>query len=76
MVPAGTKPFLPFSGVNEKLVAVQITVVMVVITGLGFTKTVAVNELPVQVPNEGTTVYTAVCVLLLVLNKLPVMVVV
>ena len=61
VVPAGTVPFVPFTGVTVKPIPLQVVAVIAVITATGFTVTVTVNGVPVQVPDVGVTVYVAVC---------------
>ena len=61
VVPAGTIPFVPFTGVRLKPTPLQDTPVIVLITADGFTFTVTVNVDPTQVPDVGVTVYVAVC---------------
>jgi len=56
VVPAGTTPFVPLTGVTEKGVALHAVDVMGVIAALGFTVTVNVNVAPLQVPILGVTV--------------------
>ena len=64
MVPDGTTPLAPSTGVTVKPVPPQTVVVIAVITGLGLTVTVTVNDDPRQLPTPeppvGVTVYTAV----------------
>jgi hypothetical protein len=56
VVPAGTTPLVPFTGVTENPVLPQVVAVMFVIAGVGFTVTVTVNVFPEQVPEVGVTV--------------------
>ena len=44
-----------------KPILLQVVAVIGVITAVGFTVTVTVNGVPVQVPDVGVTVYVAVC---------------
>jgi hypothetical protein len=55
-VPAGTVPLVPFAGVMLNPVPLQMDDVIAEIAGIGFTVTVIVNALPVQVPETGVTV--------------------
>ena len=61
-VPAGTIPFVPFTGVTLNKTPLQLVPVIALITAVGFTVTVTVNVDPVQLPDNGVTVYVAVCV--------------
>ncbi len=54
-VPAGTIPFVPSVGLTVKLTPLQLTVVIAVITAVGFIVTVTVNVAPVQLPDNGVT---------------------
>ena len=56
VVPAGTTPLVPFTGVTVKAVPLQANAVILVIAGRGFTVTVTVNVAPVHVPKLGVTV--------------------
>ena len=56
VVPAGTIPLVPFTGVNVNNTPVQLTVVIAVILAFAFTVTVNVNDEPVQLPLNGVTV--------------------
>jgi hypothetical protein len=60
-VPAGTMPFVPFTGVTLKNTPLHVVFVIALITADGFTFTVTVNVDPTQVPDVGVTVYVAVC---------------
>ena len=64
VVPAGTIPFVPFTGVTLNKTPLQLVPVIALITAVGFTVTVTVNVDPVQLPDNGVTVYVAVCVVL------------
>ena len=61
-VPAGTMPFVPFTGVTLKNTPLQVVAVILVIDDVGFTVTVNVNVAfaPHNV-DEGVIVYVAVC---------------
>ena len=61
-VPAGTIPFVPFTGVTLKNTPSQLTIVIAVIDDVGFTVTVTVNVAfdPHKV-DVGVIVYVAVC---------------
>ena len=61
VVPVGIVPLVPFAGITVKLVPLQVVAVIAVITAIGFTVTVTVNGVPVQLPEVGVTVYVAVC---------------
>ena len=64
MVPAGTRPLAPLTGVTENAAVLHGVEVIAVTAGFGFTVTVNVNDAPVQLPNAtddvGVTVYVAV----------------
>ena len=47
---------VPFVGVTVKLVPLQITLVIAVTTAVGFTVTVTVNVVPLQLPETGVTI--------------------
>ena len=49
-VPGGTAPFVPSTGVASKADPLQMVLVMLFISGTGFTLTVTVNVLPVHGP--------------------------
>ena len=72
VVPAGTIPFVPFTGVVVNVDPLHTFTVMGLIAGVGFTVTVTVNVLPVQVPEVGVTVYVAVCAVVVGLFNVPV----
>ena len=61
VVPAGTIPFVPFTGVTTNPIPPQVIAVMALITADGFTFTVTVNVVPVHDPDNGVIVYVAVC---------------
>jgi hypothetical protein len=71
VVPAGTIPLVPFAGVKLNEVPLQKDPVILVTAGNGFRVKEIVKVLPVQVPDVGVTVYTAVCVVLVVFVKVP-----
>ena len=56
VVPVGTTPLVLLTGVTVKAEPEQTNEVIAVIDGVGFTVTVTVNALPVQVPEVGVTV--------------------
>jgi hypothetical protein len=56
VVPAGTLPFTPLTGVTVNATPLQVAAVIFVTAGLGFTVTVTVNVEPVQVAVAGVTV--------------------
>jgi hypothetical protein len=60
VVPAGTMPSVPSTGVVVKVPSLQITAVRLDIVALGLTVMVTVNGVPVQLPEVGVTVYVAV----------------
>ncbi len=53
VVPTGTMPLVPFTGVELKKVPLQTVVVMLLIAGVGFTVTARVNIAPLQEPEVG-----------------------
>ena len=61
VVPAGTMPFVPFTGVTLKNNPLHVVFVIALIEAFAFTVTVTVNGAPVQLPDSGVTVYVAVC---------------
>ena len=61
VVPDGTIPFVPFTGVILKNTPLHETPVIALITADGFTFTVTENTDPVQLPDNGVIVYVAVC---------------
>ena len=72
VVPAGTIPLLTLNGVAVNDPPLHIVEVMSVIEGRGFTVTVTVKLVPVQLPERGVTVYTADWALFPGLTRLPV----
>lgn len=60
VVPAGIKPSIPSAGVTENELPLQIISVIGDMAGFGLTVTVTVNDVPVQLPDNGVTVYVAV----------------
>ena len=60
-VPMGTIPLIRSVGVTVNVTPLQLTVHMAVITAVRLIITVTVNVRPVQFPEVGVTVYTAVC---------------
>ena len=73
VVPEGTIPFGPLAGEDVKLLIPHIVVVIAVMAGVGLTVTVNVKVAPVQLPDNGVTVYVAVCVILVGLPSVPLM---
>ena len=73
VVPPGTMPFAPLTGVTLKNTPLQVVVLIGVIDDVGFTVTVKVNGafVPHKV-DAGVTVYVAVCWLFVGLFKVPV----
>ena len=55
-VPAGTMPSVTLVGVTVNDTPLQLTVVIGVITAVGFRLTVKLNELPIQLPVTGVTI--------------------
>ena len=56
VVPAGTTPSVPFTGVTVNAVPLHTVAVIALIEGFGLTVTVTVNVLPTHVPDVGVTV--------------------
>jgi hypothetical protein len=56
VVPDGTIPFVLLTGVTVNVEPLQTEEVIAFIAGVGFTVTVTVNVLPVQLPDRGVTV--------------------
>ncbi len=54
-VPAGTMPFVPFTGVSVNNTPVQLTPVIALILAVGLTVTVKENTDPAQLPDIGVT---------------------
>jgi hypothetical protein len=73
VVPDGTIPLVIFTGVTVKPTSLQTDAVIGVIAGLGFTVTVTVKLVPVQLPAAGVIVYIAVCVEFVGLVNVPLM---
>ena len=68
----GTIPFTRLAGETWKVTPLHITVVMAVISGVGFTYTVNVNGVLAEQSTEvGITVYTAVLIVFVSLRSLP-----
>src|ERR1043166_1782730 len=72
VVPAGTIPFVPSTGVTLNAVPLHTVVVIAFIDGFGLTVTVTVNVAPVHEPDVGVTIYVAVCAVLVGLVNVPV----
>jgi len=71
VVGTGTKPFVPSAGNAVNDPSLQITSVIFVIAGFGFTVTVTVKVTPVQLPDVGVTVYVAVWTAFVGLVRVP-----
>jgi hypothetical protein len=61
VVPAGITPFTPSVGVALNCTPLHVVAVIAAIVAFGFTVTVIANAAPVQLPDNGVTVYVAVC---------------
>ena len=59
-VPAGMIPLMPSVGVTLKVAPVQIVAVIGVIVAIALTVTTSENWAPVQLPDNGVTIYVAV----------------
>ena len=66
-------PSVPFAGVAVKVVPPQIVLVIAVMAGVGVTVTVNVKVAPAQLPDNGVTVYVAVCAVFVGFANVPVM---
>jgi hypothetical protein len=66
-------PLVTSTGVTVKAAPLQADPVIAVTAGFGFTVTVTVKLAPVHVPDNGVTVYVAVCTELVGLVSVPVM---
>ena len=71
VVPAGTVPFVPLTGVTLNPAPLHTEVAIVVIAGAGFTVTVTVKVAPIQLPDVGVTVQVAVCAIFVGLVSVP-----
>ena len=60
VVPVGTIPLAPFTGVEVNKLPLHIVFVILVTLGVGLTVTITVKVAPGQVPDVGVTVYVAV----------------
>ena len=71
-MPAGTIPLVPFTGVVENAVPLQLTAVIALTDATGFTVTVNTNvAFAPQLTDVGVTVYVALCAVLVGLVKVP-----
>lgn len=73
VVPTGTIPLVILTGVTENPASLHTELIIGTIAGFGFTVTVTVKFVPVQLPAAGVTVYTAVCVVFVGLVSVPLM---
>ena len=73
-IPAGIIPSVRFMGAMVKLPPLQMVAVWLLTAGLGFTVTVTVNGVPVQLAVEGVTLYVAVPAVLRAFVRVPVIV--
>jgi hypothetical protein len=60
LVNNGTIPFVPSVGVTTNGTPLHVTVVIAVTSGVGFNVTITVNAAPVQLPDNGVTLYVTV----------------
>ena len=74
-VPAGTMPSVRFVGLTVNATPLQLTEVISVITAVGLIVIVTVNVAPVHDPDNGVTIYVAVCVVFNGFVKVPLIVV-
>ena len=70
-VPKGTIPLVVLTGVTLNSIPLQALVLIAVITAVELTVTVTVNVTPVQLPDNGVTIYVAVCAILSELVNVP-----
>src|SRR5664280_69217 len=64
-------PFTPLAGADVNALALQIVDTILFIDATGLTVTVTVKVAPVQTPDNGVTVYVAVCGVLVGLVSVP-----
>jgi hypothetical protein len=62
LVAIGTIPLAPLFGVTTNGTPLHVTVVIAVTSGVGFNVTITVNAAPVQLPDNGVTLYVTVWV--------------
>jgi hypothetical protein len=62
LVAIGTIPFVTLVGVTTNGTPLHVTVVISVTSGVGFNVTITVNAAPVQLPDNGVTLYVTVWV--------------
>jgi hypothetical protein len=67
----GTIPLAPLFGVTTNGTPLQVTVVIAVTSGVGFNVIITVNAAPVQLPDNGVTLYVTVCVVFVRLLSRP-----
>jgi hypothetical protein len=71
LVNSGTIPFVEFVGVTTNGTPLQVTVVIAVTSGVGFNVIITVNAAPVQLPDNGVTLYVTVWVVFVRLLSRP-----
>lgn len=71
VVTAGTVPFTPSEGITLNVPPLHIVAAIGNITAFGLRVTVSVKGAPGQLPLTGVTVYVAVCTVLVVLVRVP-----
>ncbi len=64
-------PLVILVGLTVNNTPLQLTAVIALITAVGLMVTVTVNAAPVQLPDNGVTIYVAVCAVFVGLVKLP-----
>jgi hypothetical protein len=67
----GTMPFVTLVGVTTNATPLHVTVVIAVTSGVGFNVTITVNAAPVQLPDNGVTLYVTVWVVFVRLLNVP-----
>jgi len=69
-VDCGTIPFVPFTGDTVNCTPLHTTLLIALTSGVGFNVTITVNAAPVQLPDNGVTLYVTVWVVFVrLLNK-------
>ena len=68
-------PLMLLVGVTTKGTPLQVTVLIAVTSGVGFSVTTSVKAAPTQLPEVGATLYVTVWVLFVLFNKDPVTIV-
>ncbi len=72
VVPAGTMPSMPFTGIEVKPTPPHVVATMLLIVGSRFTVTTTVKAVPIHEPDVGVTMYVAVWAVFVELVRVPV----